>query len=163
MLDLGRVQVCCRGPCVEIAMLASPPAPPKPCASPPPVQKEIRDIERDKASGVTIEVQGNSIQKLIGCLKGGLGGLRKVKRGHTRCLQQPLSASSSTAISWQAAAAAACRRSTPTLLYPPLLPPQAHATPPSTAASSTSTSSSTISTRLCLLRCGSSQRCGCSC
>ena len=123
MLDLGRVQVCCRGPCVEIAMLASPPAPPKPCASPPPVQKEIRDIERDKASGVTIEVQGNSIQKLIGCLKGGLGGLRKVKRGHTRCLQQPLSASSSTAISWQAAAAAAaaaaaCRCGTPTSAQP---------------------------------------------
>lgn len=34
------------------------------------VQKEIRDIDRDKGSGVTIEVQGNSIQKLIGCLKG---------------------------------------------------------------------------------------------
>lgn len=35
-------------------------------------QKEVRDIERDKASGVTIEPQGNSLQKLIGCLKGGL-------------------------------------------------------------------------------------------
>lgn len=34
------------------------------------VQKEIRDIERDRASGVTIEVQGNSLQKMIGCLKG---------------------------------------------------------------------------------------------
>ena len=34
------------------------------------VQKEIRDIERDRASGVTIEVQGDSLQKLIGCLKG---------------------------------------------------------------------------------------------
>ncbi|EFN59268.1 hypothetical protein CHLNCDRAFT_19318, partial [Chlorella variabilis] len=33
-------------------------------------QKEVRDIERDKASGVTIEPQGNSLQKLIGCLKG---------------------------------------------------------------------------------------------
>lgn len=37
-------------------------------------QKEIRDIERDKASGVTIEVQGNSLQKLVGCLKGAGGG-----------------------------------------------------------------------------------------
>lgn len=34
------------------------------------MQKEIRDIERDKASGVTIELLGNSVQKLIGCLKG---------------------------------------------------------------------------------------------
>ncbi|KAI7840053.1 hypothetical protein COHA_006184 [Chlorella ohadii] len=34
------------------------------------VQKEIRDIERDKASGVTIEIQGNSLQKLIGRLNG---------------------------------------------------------------------------------------------
>lgn len=34
------------------------------------LQKEIRDIERDKASGVTIELLGNSVQKLIGCLKG---------------------------------------------------------------------------------------------
>ncbi|KAL4423487.1 hypothetical protein ABPG77_003620 [Micractinium sp. CCAP 211/92] len=34
------------------------------------VRKEIRDIERDKASGVTIELLGNSVQKLIGCLKG---------------------------------------------------------------------------------------------
>ena len=83
MLDLGRVQVRCQGPCVGIAILGSPPAPPNPWPSPAPVQKEIRDIERDKASGVTIEVQGNSIQTLIGCLKGGLGGLRKVGRGLT--------------------------------------------------------------------------------
>lgn len=34
------------------------------------VQKEIKDIERDKASGVTIELKGDSIQKLIGCLQG---------------------------------------------------------------------------------------------
>lgn len=34
------------------------------------VQKEIRDIERDKASGVTIELLGNSVQKLIGRLQG---------------------------------------------------------------------------------------------
>ena len=42
------------------------------CRSPP--QKEIRDIERDKASGVTIEVQGNSLQKLIGRLNGAQEG-----------------------------------------------------------------------------------------
>ena len=37
-------------------------------------QKEIRDIERDKASGVTIEIQGNSLQKLIGRLNGAKHG-----------------------------------------------------------------------------------------
>ena len=91
MLDLGRVQVPellgARLPTVSIPFWAEMgfgrPEPPNTFASPPPVQKEIRDIERDKASGVTIEVQGNSIQKLIGCIKGGLGGLQRVGRDST--------------------------------------------------------------------------------
>ena len=34
------------------------------------MQKEIKDIERDKASGVTIEVKKNSLQQLLGCVPG---------------------------------------------------------------------------------------------
>ena len=67
--------------------LAPPPLPPPPLTArpvipPPPVlQKEIRDIERDKASGVTIEVQGNSLQKLIGRLNGAAGRGRVTANG----------------------------------------------------------------------------------
>lgn len=39
-------------------------------SSSPLLQKEVRDIERDKASGVTIAVENGSLQKLIGCLQG---------------------------------------------------------------------------------------------
>jgi ubiquitin-conjugating enzyme (huntingtin interacting protein 2) len=55
------------------------------------MQKEIKDIERDKASGVTIEVQGNSLQKLIGCLQGAhtrselrSGTAGRLAKGHAR-------------------------------------------------------------------------------
>ena len=34
------------------------------------VQKELKEIERDKASGVTIKVVGSSLQKLIGYVQG---------------------------------------------------------------------------------------------
>jgi len=33
-------------------------------------QKELKEIERDKASGVTIKVVGASLQKLVGYVKG---------------------------------------------------------------------------------------------
>ena len=33
-------------------------------------QKELKEIERDKASGVTVEVLGNSLQRLRGYVKG---------------------------------------------------------------------------------------------
>lgn len=33
-------------------------------------QKEIKDIERDKGSGVTIQVKDNSVQRLLGCVPG---------------------------------------------------------------------------------------------
>jgi ubiquitin-conjugating enzyme (huntingtin interacting protein 2) len=40
------------------------------------LQKEIRDIDRDKASGVTIEIKKqNSLQYLLGCLPGNLTAL----------------------------------------------------------------------------------------
>lgn len=34
------------------------------------VLKEIKDIERDKASGVTVETKDDSIQHLLGCVPG---------------------------------------------------------------------------------------------
>ena len=41
-----------------------------PCSARTCTQKEIRDIERDTLSGVTIEPRGTSIQSMLGCLKG---------------------------------------------------------------------------------------------
>ena len=59
-------------PAAAAAAAAAAPSPPVPRSLPLLPQKEIRDIERDKASGVTIEVQGNSLQKLIGRLNGAM-------------------------------------------------------------------------------------------
>ncbi len=33
-------------------------------------QKELKEVERDKASGVTIKIVGSSLQKLIGYVQG---------------------------------------------------------------------------------------------
>jgi len=41
----------------------------------PSPQKELKEIERDKASGVTIKVVGASLQKLVGYVKG-MHGMR---------------------------------------------------------------------------------------
>ncbi len=34
------------------------------------IQKELKEIERDKASGVTVQLKGNSLQHLIGYVEG---------------------------------------------------------------------------------------------
>lgn len=34
------------------------------------IQKELKEIERDKVSGVTVQLQGNSLQRLIGYVEG---------------------------------------------------------------------------------------------
>ena len=38
----------------------------------PALQKELREIERDKTSGVTVQLKGNSLQRLTGFVEGAL-------------------------------------------------------------------------------------------
>lgn len=35
------------------------------------LQKELKEIAKDTASGVTVELTGTSLRKMIGCLQGG--------------------------------------------------------------------------------------------
>lgn len=45
------------------------------------VQKELKEIEKDKASGVTVTVQGNNLQHLIGCVGLRVRAVVGVRRG----------------------------------------------------------------------------------
>lgn len=33
-------------------------------------QKELKEVERDKLSGVTVKIKGNNLQRLVGTLEG---------------------------------------------------------------------------------------------
>lgn len=46
-------------------------------------QKELREIERDKASGVTVSLKGSSLQRLTGYLEGKIKREQKTARGQS--------------------------------------------------------------------------------
>ena len=56
------------------------------------LQKELKEIERDKASGVTIKVVGSSLQKLIGYVQGThrMQGIRLYIPLRTKCRPTPV-------------------------------------------------------------------------
>ena len=50
------------------------------------IQKELKEIERDTISGVSVDVLGNSLQRLRGYVKGAICRNSSWQRGETNCI-----------------------------------------------------------------------------